>query len=220
MKDMKKLIAALLVLALALALNGAALASCQFSKGTRVEFKRNAAAYFDHYNCEKSDTVVRKGSIAVVRRTYGDNWVELYLNAGDESKTAWFKTSSLKKTCKVVEIEAGSKTWEVYVFVCYAKGGENGSDTYMGPFNDSGKWFDDGGYRISENCYKRVKATGNVWMHKEPSLNRQCKTALRKNDKVSYRRKWALDDRLVPFYGIRYRGKCLWVSAQYSKLVK
>ena len=220
MKDMKKLIAALLVLALALALNGAALAGCRYSEGTRVEFKKNAAAYFDHCNSEKSDTIVRKGSIAVVRRTYGDNWVELYLSAGDTSKTAWFKTSALKKTDKVVRVEAGNKSWEVYVFVCYAEGGEYGSDTYMGPFDDSGKWFDDGGYRISENCYKHVKATGNVWMHKEPSLARQYKAALRKNEKVSYRRKWALDDRVVPFYGIRYNGKCLWVSAQYTKLVK
>ena len=45
--------------------NGAALAGCRYSEGTRVEFKKNAAAYFDHCNSEKSDTIVRKGSIAV-----------------------------------------------------------------------------------------------------------------------------------------------------------
>ena len=220
MKNMKRLIAALLALTLVLALNGAAMASCKFSEDDRVEFTKNASAYFDHYSDEKSGTIVRKGSIAVVKRTYGDSWVELYLNAGDTSKTGWFKTSSLKKTTKVVKVEAGNKKWTVYVFVCYVKGGAKGSDTYMGPYDDSGKWFDDGGYRISENCYKHVKATGDVWMHKEPSLQCKYKTALRKHQKVSYRRKWALDDRLVPFYGIRYNGKCLWVSAMYSKLVK
>jgi len=78
--------------------------------------------------------------------------------------------------------------------------------------------FDD--LRISADCYKHVKATASVWLHKESSLKKNYGAALHKGDKVTYRRKWGIDSRFVVFYGVRYNGKCLWVSSRYSKLVK
>ena len=74
--------------------------------------------------------------------------------------------------------------------------------------------------RLSDDCKKHVKATSKVWMHKTPSLSNSYGKALKKDQKVKYRRAWSLDERLVPFYGVRYNGKCLWVSSLYTKLVK
>ena len=65
-----------------------------------------------------------------------------------------------------------------------------------------------------------VKATAKVWMHKNNSLSKNYGRALRKDDVVKYRHLLGFDSRAIPFYGIRYSGKNLWVSSEYSKLVK
>ena len=59
-----------------------------------------------------------------------------------------------------------------------------------------------------------------MWLHKESSLKKNYGVALHKGDKVTYRRKWGIDSRFIVFYGVKYKGKCLWVSSRYSKLVK
>ena len=217
---MKKLVAALLALALVLALTGGAMAECGFKAEDCVEFTRNAPAYKNHRDSARTDTVVRKGSISVVKSTFGDKWVELYLAPYDENNTGWFRAGDLKKTRKTVEIRAGGTLWTSSVFICYANGGVGKSATYLGPWADSGRWISDSGYRISSDGYRHVKATAKVWLHREPSLKKSYGKALRKGDKVNYRRQWALDSRLVPFLAVRYEGKCLWVSMQCAKIVK
>ena len=69
-------------------------------------------------------------------------------------------------------------------------------------------------------CKNHVKADAKVWMHKTPSLSNSYGKALHKGDKVKYRHLLGMDTRGVVFYGIRYEGKCLWVSCQYTHLVK
>jgi hypothetical protein len=76
------------------------------------------------------------------------------------------------------------------------------------------------GTRYSKDCMKHVKVLGKTYLHYTPSLSNSYGKALKKDQKVKYRRVWSLDDRLVPFYGVRYNGKCLWVSSLYTKLVK
>ncbi len=221
---MKRTVSVLLVLTMVLtmllSLTSTAVASCKFKEDDRIEFVRNTAVYKNHRDGSKTDTVVRKGSISVVKSTCGDKWVELYLDPFDEANTGWFKVDNLKKTDRYIEVRAGKMVWGSYVFICYSSGGAGKSSTYLGPWNDSGKWLSDGGYRISTDDYRHVKANASVWLHREPSLKKSYGRALRKGDKVKYLRQWALDSRLVPFLRVKYQGKCLWVSMQYSKIVK
>lgn len=216
MKNVKKLIAALLVLTMVLALASTAMADCKIKVGDCVKFTKNTVAY----KCKggkPSSTVVRKGSYALVKRVCGD-WVELYLNILDETVTRWFKTDNLKVSATGKKI--GPDTY-LNIYVVYSEGGVGKSAELM-TFDDKDPTdeldFDD--YRISPDCYKHVKATGKVWLHKESSLKKNYGVALHKDEKVKYRRKWGYDTRLVIFYGVKYKGKCLWVSSEYSKLVK
>ena len=217
---MKKTVSVLLVLTMLLALTSTAVASCKFKKNDRIEFVRNTVAYKNHRDGSKTGTIVRKGSVSVVKSTCGDKWVELDLDSFDEANTAWFKVDDLKKTDKYVEVRAGNMVWKTYVFICYSSGGAGKSSAYLGPWKDSGEWLSDGGYRISTDAYQRVKARAIVWLHREPSLKKRFGKALLKGDKVKYLRQWALDSRLVPFLRVRYQGKCLWVSMQYTEIVK
>lgn len=217
---MKKIVSVLLVLALALALTGPAMASGKFVDNDPVEFTRNTVAYKDHRNSAKTGAVVRRGSISLVKSTYGDKWVELYLDSVDPNNTLWFKVDNLKKTDKRVEVRAGEAIWINDVFICYSSGGAGRSNALSSPMKDSGKWLSDGGFRISSNAYKHVKAKASVWLHREPSLKQRYGRALRKGEKVTYLRKWALDSRFVPFLNVRYKGQSLWVSMQYAQIVK
>ena len=109
------------------------------------------------------------------------------------------------------------------VYVMYSQGGVGLSYTDKALVLDDADPVDEtdwNNYRISPDCMKHVKATASVWMHKESSLKKNYGRALHKGDKVTYRRKWGIDTREIIFYGVKYKGKCLWVSSAYSKLVK
>ena len=118
MNKMKKLIAALLVMTMVLALAGTAMASCKIKEGDCVRFTKNTTAY-NHKGGKATSTIVRKGSYALVKRVCND-WVELYLDALDSSVTRWFKTDNL-----VVD-NIGKKIADdtyFYIYVIYSQGG-------------------------------------------------------------------------------------------------
>ena len=215
MSKLKKLVAALLVLTMILALVGSAIADCKFQEGDCVRFTKNTVAY-KHKSGKATSTIVRKDSLAIINRVSGD-WVELILDY--TGVTRWFKTDNLVVTTKGKYVPQVDE--ELYIYVTYAQGGVNKSIELI-TFDDEDPTdeldYDD--LRISADCYKHVKATASVWLHKESSLNKNYGAALQKGDKVNYRRKWGLDSRFIVFYGVRYKGKCLWVSSRYSKLVK
>ncbi len=223
---MKKLVAALLVLTMVLALTGSAMAGCKFSIHQYVKFNKNAYAYTEPKNSKKTNdpaTIVSKGSIGCVEGISG-NWVRVrltpYGTGGNFTCpdygtcwTAWFKSGDLKAS------KAAALTSDV--LVRFSNGGVGLSKPlYRDAAGNFIYYKDEGAYRISDNCYKHVKATAKVWLHKTPSLSNSYGKALKKDQKVKYRRAWSLDERLVPFYGVRYNGKCLWVSSLYTKLVK
>lgn len=215
MSKMKKLVAALLVLTMVLALVGSAMAECKFEIGDCVRFTKNTVAY-NHRGGKATSTIVRKGSLAVISRVC-DNWVELVLDY--TGNTRWFKTDNLKVTTKGKYVPEVGET--LYIYVTYAQGGVGKSIELM-TFDDADpkEENDINNWRISADCYKHVEAKASVWLHKESSLNKNYGAALHKGDKVTYRRKWGMDSRFVKFYGVRYKGKCLWVSSRYSELVK
>lgn len=216
MKNAKKLIAALLVLTMIVALASTAVAACKIKVGDCVKFTKNTVAY-KHKDGKATSTVVRKGSYALVKAVCGD-WVELYLDILDDSVTRWFKTDNLKVSTTGKKI--GLDTYFT-IYVVYSEGGV-GKSTELMTFDDKDPVdeYDYNDVRISADCYKHVKATSKVWLHKESSLKKNYGVALHKDEKVTYRRKWGYDTRFVMFYGVKYKGKCLWVSSEYSKLVK
>ena len=242
MKTMKKLVAALLVLTLVLALTGSAMAGCKYKMGDFVKFVKNSNCYEDRKSSTKWDdpeTIIRKGSVAVVMEQVG-SWVSLqitpafadskygntYVEDADGVKwyfyACWVKEDVLKAT-KKQEIN-----------VTFANGGVGMSKQYpySDVLDDTGSSADrtdtysivksirNGKTRLSPDCYEHVKVKAKTWMHKTPSLSNSYGQALHEGDKVTYRRKWALDSRMTIFYGIKYKGKCLWVSEKYTKLVK
>ena len=207
---MKKLIAALLVLTMVLALTGTAFAACKFQIGDHVKFTKNTVAYSAPRDSKDTDTIVRKGSIARVVDTKGSKWVKLQLNYTDASKTGWFKADDLKATNKVVTVSFLDIPVEtVDIYVTYSNGGV-GLSTWM---------FRNIPDIVTPAC-RKVEATAKVWMHYQPCLKNNYGRALHKGDRVKYRYLIGMDDRFVGFYGIRYNGKNLWVSSEYSKLVK
>ncbi len=215
MSKMKKLVAALLVLTMVLALAGSAMAGCKIEEGNCVKFTKNTVAY-DHKGGKPTNTIVRKGSYAIVDCVKGD-WVRLVLDY--VGVTRWFKTDNLVVTTKGKYVKELGE--ELYIYVTYSQGGV-GKSSELITFDDEDQIdeLDFNNLRLSPDCYKHVKATASVWLHKESSLKKNYGVALHKGDKVTYRRKWGWDTRFIIFYGVKYKGKCLWVSSRYSKLVK
>jgi len=220
MRNMKKLVAALLVLTMVLALAGSAMADCKFKFGQGVKFTKNAVAYRCK-NGKATSTIVKKGSVSIVNRVSG-NWVELLLDVSNLKLTRWFKTDALKAysgkghIVKFMDIE-----FPVPIFITYSKGGVGKSDKLV-TFDDKDAEdeFDFDNARISPDCYKHVKAKASVWLHRENSLKKNYGRALRKGDKVTYNRRYGFDSRYVVFFSVKYKGKCLWVSSRYTELVK
>jgi len=218
MSKMKKLVAALLVLTMVLAMAGTAMASCAIKEWDCVKFTKNTVAY----KCrdgKPTSTIVRKGSYALVKKVCG-NWVQLYLD-NELENTRWFKTANLKVCNAGKKIGSGEFASRIYIYVVYSQGGV-GLSRELAVYDDEDPddEFDYNDLRLSADCYKHVKAKASVWLHKEASLRKNYGVALHKGDKVTYRRKWGVDTRAIIFYGVKYKGKCLWVSSEYSKLVK
>lgn len=207
---MKKLIAALLVLTMVLALTGTAFAACKFQIGDHVKFTKNTVAYSAPRDSKDTDTIVRKGSIARVVDTKGSKWIKLQLNYTDATKTGWFKADDLKATNNFwTTVYFGNiQIATVDIYVTYSNAGVGGSSVLFNNVKDT------------VNKCVQVKATAKVWMHWQPCLKKNYGKALHNGDKVKYRYMLGMDDRYVGFYGIRYKGKNLWVSSQYSKLIK
>lgn len=216
---MKKIVS--LILVLTLALTCTAMAGCKYKVGQFVKFVKNANCYEKPKTSSKWDdpeTIIHKGSVGQVIEVKG-SWVAVRLTpAMDDSKsgnTSYIDENGVKRyfwACWVKDSVLGT-TKDDYVHVTFSNGGVGMSM----PIVDIA---DEGDTRLSADCYKHVKATAKVWMHKTPSLKNNYGKALHKNDVVKYRRRYGFDTRGQLFYGIKYKGKCLWVSGMYSKLVK
>ncbi len=232
---MKKLIAALLVLTMVLALTGTvAMADCEFKKGDYVKFIKNANMYDGHHDSKRTDAIIRKGSTACVECTYGSKWVKLRLAPyafdrdgnivqpeGFTPKHAytWIKVDDLKKISLAkalyeIKVRGEDGNWYVIAFadthVVYSNLG-NGNEASQ-PWN---VYIDN----VNPNK-KHVKATAKVWLRKTYALHQSYGRALHKDDVVCYRHLIGLDTRGVIFYGVNYKGHKLWVSSEYTKLVK
>ena len=218
---MKKLVAALLVLTMVLALTGSAFAET-ICVGDYVKFTKNGYAYSEAKASKKvsgPEVIVRKGSIAKAIAKKGD-YVFLQLTPG-------YLNEKLGNT---YEVSTGLYAWGYWfkkgvldtvkkdankiINVTFANGGNGKSKVVLSNIPDAGE------YQITASDKKHVKATAKVWMHYTPSLSSSYGKALHKDDKVTYRRVYGIDSRMTTFWGIKYNGKCLYVSENYTKVVK
>ena len=215
---MKKIVSVILVLMLAL--TGTAMAGCKYKVGEYYRFVKNANCYSEPNSGSKWDdpeTIIHKGSVARVIDVKG-SWVAVQLTPavddirGGNTATDEYGTTRYFWGCWVKDSVLGN-TKDDYIHVTFSNGGV-GMSLPLVDIPDSGET------RLSDDCYKHVKATAKVWMHKTASLKDNYGKALHKDDVVKYRRMYGADTRGQVFYGIRYKGKCLWVSGMYSKLVK
>ncbi len=237
---MKKIVSVILVLALVLALTGTATASCKFKMYDFVKFVKNSNCYAENKASTKWDdpeTIICKGSIAQVMGTKG-SWVALQITYAYTTDSKYGNTYSEVDGVKWyywgcwVKEDVLKATDREEINVTFANGGVGISKPGSPILDDTGSRADRtstitiaqsvraGKTRLSPDCDKHVKAKAKVWMHHTPSLSNSYGHALHKGDKVTYRRKWALDSRMTIFYGIKYKGKCLWVSEKYTKIVK
>ena len=218
---MKKLVAALLVLTMVLALTGSAFAET-ICVGDYVKFTKNGYAYSEPKSYKKvsdPEVIVRKGSKAYVVAKKGD-YVFLQLTPG-------YLTEDLGNTYEVATglyawgywfkkgvLDTVKKDANKYISVVFSNGGNGKSKTMAKNIPDAGLT------QLNPSYKKHVKATAKVWMHYGPSLSASYGRALHKDDKVTYRRVYGYDTRGQLFWGIKYKGKCLYVSDAYSDVVK
>ena len=207
---MKKFIVALLIIALLA--GSAAVEAGSIRRGRYVKFKNKLMVYSEPDVSYETGTVVAGRSIGYVEDLKIDNsgheWALVRLSEyGEEGNQSskkgrywggWVRSVGLSET--------GAKG----VNVRYAQGGF-GNGAYCHRPGDV--------YR-DPSCKNHVKATASVWLHRTYGLGQNYGKALKKGQKVKYRRLIGIDERGVKFYAVRYEGKCLWVSSKYTKLVK
>ena len=203
---MKKLIAALLVLTMVLALTGSAMAA-SICVGDYVKFTKNSYAYTAPHSDKRAsdpEVIISKKSVGQVIDKYnGYYYIRLTPVLADGSFYAcWFKKGDVKLSSYVEGTIDG-------VAVRFSNGGNGFSYPALGALRD-----------VVNPDLCHVKADAKVWMHWTPSLRNSYGKALHEGDKVKYRHVYGMDTRGVLFYGIRYSGKCLFVSSLYSHLVK
>jgi len=201
MKTMKKLVAALLVLTMVLALTGSAFAACSLEKGDWVIFKSNTNA-FKNATTKKAEKVrVNKGSWAQIVCVKGDR-VKLELSSDPETYSwqYWFNTKAVKFLAEADELSAAC--------VWYADGGSGKSR----PVADS-VWDVE-----IEGCYKYIKIDGGKTnVRKGWALNQKTIGTAKNGQKLEFLGKAALDDRGIVWLKVKFNGKCGWVSLVYVK---
>lgn len=207
MKNLKKLVAALLVLTFALAATGAAFAEAKFTEeqaaeGLYVEFKGTVHGYDKPRNSSKSKIMVKKGSIGLLTEIKGTKWAKVLItdgtmNAMGKSKELWFGTDKL---------EAVKDQDNAFIRVVFAAGGSGMSVEMEGDPLD-----------VKYLKGKKLQTSGKVKLRKTPSLQGKCCGVVKKGVKLTCTGKLDFDSRLVVFFQVKYNGKKYFVSAEYLK---
>jgi len=202
MKNMKKFVAALLVLTMVVALASTAFATKVVAADKYVEFKGSAWGYgkvTNDYGKNKSGIGLRKGSVAHVVATKG-KWLQIEIPARGNTGTyelLWFNGDYTKKT-------SATST-----FLLYSSGGSDRSQA------------DDENYGTVLKKYSklRIKSGRRTNVRSTPSLKGKSLGVIGKGHgytvKLAKDHKVGVDTRGVLFYHIQYKGKDAWVSAVY-----
>ena len=202
MKFSKKILAAVLVLALAMSMVAALAATL---KTDYVKFKGSAYGY-EKAGSKKTKFIVKKGSVGYNLGSKGD-WtlVCLGVDANDKNhKDLWFASKYLKET------DAESSR------IIYAAGGSGRSY----PDAESMEYFNPKG--------KKIKATGKCNIRKTPSLLGKSLGVFKKGTKMTPTGYVYTDSRNVKWYEVKFDWKynnkidmnVAYVSSAYTEIVK
>ena len=189
---MKKFVAALLVLTMAVALAATAMASCDIKADMWVEFKRDSAAYTAAKSGKETKNVVQEGSHAYCDKICG-KYARLIVNEKADTKR-WFKAEDLKPT---------EKNW---TNVVWAKGGKGMSSCEKD--------------RIYLNPYTQVvglyvKVSGHTNLRKNPGMKCKSQAVVEKGQLLKLAKHIGFDDRDVIWYEVCYKGRKLWLSSNF-----
>lgn len=197
MKNMKKLVAALLLMSMVLALASTALAYTDVEKDEYVLFKGSAYGYkkiWNNYGHQKdlSAVVLRKGSIAHVVAQKGD-WYKIEIpprKLGGSTEYVYFN----KKYT--------SKTASTEVFLIYSTAGtRGGSGDEL--YNDY----------VSAIKGTKIKTSGATKLYKSGSLKSKVIQSLKKGKTVKLTGFVARDARKNTYFNVKYNGKSGYVPA-------
>ena len=203
MKFNKKILAAVLVLALAMSMVAAMAA--EIVAGSNVKFTGSAYAYKgDGSRKTKQSIIVKKGSTSFVHDVKGDWALVCLCPVGEHLKSPfdlWFN----KKYLKPVKSDDYK--------IVYAAGGSGRSEEYdRAP--------------IVGLKGKKIKATGKCNIRKTASLQGKSLGVFRKGETMKLTGNMGIDTRGVIWYGVKFswkNGKTdvkeAWVSSEYTELV-
>ncbi|MBQ3424803.1 MAG: SH3 domain-containing protein [Clostridia bacterium] len=204
MKNIKRIVAALLAMMMVVALASTAFAYSEEDIFVLVQFKGSAWGY-DHvtnqYGRGRSDVAIRKGSTLYAVAKKG-NWYKLALpeRGTPDYGFLWFNGDYLK-----IDVEGEER-------IVYSSGGSGRS--FPGDITDT----------IAAK-YKKVaiaKAGRRSNIRKTASLKGKSLGVLRygKTLKLHPDHIRQMDTRGVWFYKVLYNGKPAWISAEYTRLKK
>ncbi|MBR3273288.1 MAG: hypothetical protein IKF98_05175 [Clostridia bacterium] len=191
---MKRIVAALLVLTMVLALAGTALASSCITAGMWVEFKKDTPAYTEPKSSKKTTNLVQKGSTAWCDKVCG-NYARVIVNEKADTK-CWFRIGDL---CK-------ADTYHAFTRVVWARGGQGMSTcrkdsiTYIGAIK--------GFY---------VKVSGHTNLFRNPGMKFSSQGMVEKGKLLKLTGYCGFDDRDVMWVQVCYKGKKVWLSTNFVK---
>ena len=203
MKSMKKLIAALLVLSMLLAVGVGALAKTKLEEDAGAVFTGTTWGYKQAKLGTRSKIAIAKDSLAQVTKLSKDGkWAKVLVDPDNDTQL-WFQTKYL---VHYSEVEA-----EDMKPIRFAAGGTDHSDE-----DDEAKEIK---YKTS---YKKVqvKKGKRTNVRKTASLKGKTLGVVRSGQKIKYLGVRKVDLRGVFFYKVKYNGKTAWISSEYTKLVK
>ena len=217
MKNIRKLVAALLVLSMVLALTGTAFAAAKFTKadkGVYVKFTGNMYAYNKPSHSSKSKILVRKGSTALITNVSANQkWVRLKITPD--------VTEYDEKKDEDVVLSAGKEMWF---------GVDRLSRVTSERHESIHVTFSSGGSSLSkeeERAYDprlkkvgKVKITGKVNLRKKASLQGKSQGTVKKGTKLTLTGVLGMDTRGVIFFQVKVKNRSgkYFVSEEYTNL--
>ena len=203
MKNLKKFIAALLVLSMLLAVSVSALAKAKIEEDAGAVFTGTAWGYKQAKLGTRSKIAICKDSLVQVSKVSKDGkWAKVLVDP-DNDTLLWFQTKYLAHYSEVDEEDMKP--------IRFAAGGTDHSDE------------DDEAQEIKyKTSYKKVqvKKGKRTNVRKTASLKGKTLGVVRSGQKIKYLGVRKMDLRGVFFYKVKYNGKTAWISSEYTKLVK
>ena len=195
MKNIKKIVASLLVMTMVLALATTAFAYNEEAYSKMVEFKKSAWGYAKVTNNHgvTKKVCLRKGSIAKVVAKKGD-WYKIEVPAKKDGKfdVFWFNEKYTKNSSMT------------YPYIIFSSGGSGRSHQLSITKTPN-----------SDLKGIKVKMTGKVNLRKGPCLEGKSKGIIKKNEKVRLTGRYGVDTRYVLFVEVKAKAGTGFISTEY-----